>query len=195
MGETKQSGSTETSVAAILAHPLRARCLTLLAERTASPNEVKTALGVPLGDAAYHVKRLHDLGAIELVDTRQVRGAVEHFYRAIMRPEVTDDEVARMTADERQQLAEEVVLLAFADATRALEERTFCARADYYAVRIPVNVDETGWNELNEAHSELLERVMEIKVASAERMAMQPEVKPIRTSASAMFFEMPKTGK
>jgi len=192
MAGLKQSGRTETNVAAIIAHPLRARCLTLLAERTASPNEIKTELGVPLGDAAYHVKRLHELGAIELVDTRQVRGAVEHFYRANVAPLHSDSEAEALTLERRQPFAEQACMLGFADATRAFEERTFCERPDYYVTRVPLQADEQGWGELNEAYGELLERVMEIKAASAERIAADPDPTPIRTSAFAMFFEVPK---
>lgn len=195
MAGIKQSGSTERNVAAIVAHPLRARCLTYLAERTASPNELKVALGVSLGDAAYHVKRLHELGAIELVDTRQVRGAVEHFYRANLQPFYSDEEAAQLTVEERQQFAEQICMLAFADATRAFEQRTFCERPDYYITRVPLQVDDEGWGELNELYSELLERIMQIKAASVERMVGDPDAEAIRTSAFAMFFEMPDPGK
>lgn len=45
-----------------------------------SPKQMSDALGIPLGDVSYHVKGLVDLGVIELVRTRPVRGAVEHFY-------------------------------------------------------------------------------------------------------------------
>lgn len=192
MAEAKQSVRTERNVAAIVAHPLRARCLTYLAERTASPNELKAALGVPLGDAAYHVKRLFDLGAIELVDTRQVRGAVEHFYRAVVQPSYSDEEAAEQTVEQRQQFAEQICMLTFADATHAFEEGTFCERSDYYVVRVPLQVDEQGWGELNGAYAELLERLFAIRAASTERMARDPERRSIRTMASAMFFEMPK---
>lgn len=192
MAGVKQSGSAKANVAAIVAHPLRARCLTHLAERTASPSEMKLALGVPLGDVAYHVKRLCELGAVELVETRQVRGAIEHFYRANLQPFYSDEEAATLTVDERQRFAEQVCMLAFADATRAVEERTFCARPDYYATRVPLKVDEEGWRELNQAYRELLERIMEIKAASAERTAADADADEIRTSALAMFFEMPE---
>ena len=48
----------------------------------ASPSELAKELGEPLGNVAYHVKILEETGAIELVRTAPVRGALEHFYRA-----------------------------------------------------------------------------------------------------------------
>jgi hypothetical protein len=39
----------------------------------------------PLGNCSYHVKALHDLGLIELVDTAQPRGAIQHYYKALWR--------------------------------------------------------------------------------------------------------------
>ena len=37
--------------------------------------------GVHLSSVAYHVSRLTDLEVLEQTETRQVRGAVEHFFR------------------------------------------------------------------------------------------------------------------
>ena len=74
-----------------LSHPLRVRILALLQERTASPRELAQWLGASLGTVAYHVRTLHDVGLIELVDTTQVRGAIAHHYRAIERPPVSDE--------------------------------------------------------------------------------------------------------
>ena len=44
-----------------------------------------------LGTVSYHVRTLHQLGLIELVDETRVRGAVEHHYKAKARPVVSDE--------------------------------------------------------------------------------------------------------
>src|SRR3954463_14050366 len=72
-------------------HPLRVRILAMLQERTASPVELAEWLGARLGTVAYHVRTLHQLDLIELVDETRVRGAVAHHYRAKERPQITDD--------------------------------------------------------------------------------------------------------
>lgn len=190
METSKQSRKAESLLAPVLAHPLRSRCLTVLAERTASPNELKDVLDVPLGDAAYHVKRLLDLGVIELVDTRQVRGAVEHFYRAIERPLLSDEELAAMGLEERLDINVYTCQLAFADLSRAIYEETFCRRPDQHVSRVPMLVDEEGWRELRDLHAEHLQRVLDIQAASAERMSSAAG-EPIHATAFTTFFEKP----
>lgn len=69
-----------------MSHPTRAAILRILAERTASPAELARELSEELSNVSYHAKQLVKLGCAELVDTRVVRGALEHFYRATEQP-------------------------------------------------------------------------------------------------------------
>jgi nucleoside-diphosphate-sugar epimerase len=48
---------------------------------SAEPEVIVHQLTAPLTNVAYHVRKLADLGAVALVDSRPVRGALEHFYR------------------------------------------------------------------------------------------------------------------
>lgn len=77
----EDGGSDEKRLAKALSHPLRAQALPLFAKGPASPNEVAKQLGVDVTSLAYHVRVLRQLGCIELVETKQRRGALEHFYR------------------------------------------------------------------------------------------------------------------
>jgi hypothetical protein len=66
-------------------HPLRVSILEVLGldgGRTLSPKDLSLELQAPLSTVNYHVTELAKAGLLELVDQRQVRGAVEHFYRA-----------------------------------------------------------------------------------------------------------------
>ncbi len=66
------------------AHPLRVSILEILGidgGRTMSPSDLCHELQIPLSNTNYHVTELAKAGLIELVRTRQVRGATEHFYR------------------------------------------------------------------------------------------------------------------
>jgi DNA-binding transcriptional ArsR family regulator len=78
----------EHVIAQALAHPLRARALAILVERTASPKELARELSVPLTHISYHVRTLAELGVIRLERTTPRRGAVEHHYRATVRARV-----------------------------------------------------------------------------------------------------------
>lgn len=68
-------------------HPLRVSILEVLSlddgARTLSPKELSQELQAPLSTVNYHVTELRKSGLIEIVDERQVRGAVEHFYRVL----------------------------------------------------------------------------------------------------------------
>jgi DNA-binding transcriptional ArsR family regulator len=85
------NGSGRTSIpvnwerlARATAHPLRVSILEILGidgGRTMSPSELSRELQIPLSNTNYHVTELAKAGLVDLVRTRQVRGATEHFYR------------------------------------------------------------------------------------------------------------------
>lgn len=75
-------GDRDQRLLKALAHPLRAKALPLFAEGTVSPIQVARRLDVDVSHLAYHIRVLRRLGFIELVETKQRRGALEHFYRA-----------------------------------------------------------------------------------------------------------------
>jgi DNA-binding transcriptional ArsR family regulator len=65
-------------------HPLRVSILEVLGldgGRTLSPKDLSLELQSPLSTVNYHVTELRRSELIEVVDERQVRGAIEHFYR------------------------------------------------------------------------------------------------------------------
>lgn len=83
-------------VAKAYSHPLRIEILGLLDNRTASPRQIATELGTSLSTTSYHVRQLVALKLIRLVRRRQVRGAIEHYYTATVRPTITDAGWGRM---------------------------------------------------------------------------------------------------
>jgi len=68
-------------------HPLRVSILEVLSlddgARTLSPKELSQELRAPLSTVNYHVTELRNSGLLEIVGEEQVRGAIEHFYRAV----------------------------------------------------------------------------------------------------------------
>lgn len=94
-GSSKGKKGVENGEAAVLlkaiSHPIRARALTVLNQRAASPSELAAEQDAAVPDVAYHVRVLRELGMIKLVSTRQVRGATQHFYRSVSQPYLDDD--------------------------------------------------------------------------------------------------------
>jgi DNA-binding MarR family transcriptional regulator len=67
-------------------HPLRVSILEVLGidgGRTLSPKDLSLELQSPLSTVNYHVTELRKSGLLEIVGEEQVRGAIEHFYRAV----------------------------------------------------------------------------------------------------------------
>jgi DNA-binding transcriptional ArsR family regulator len=79
----KPAGGTTRRVLAALSHPTRRRILDYLqVHERASPGEISNAVGIPISNVSYHVRRLESLGYLRLVGRTQRRGAIEHFYMA-----------------------------------------------------------------------------------------------------------------
>jgi DNA-binding transcriptional ArsR family regulator len=189
--KTAAATSMETTLAAIVAHPTRARSFLILAERTASPAEIAKEIGKDVGHVGYHVRKLQQLDLIELVDEKPVRGAVEHFYRAIERPVVTEEEFAGQSLEEREVFTRAVMQLHVADIARAMDVHTFDARANRVMVRMPMLVDEEGFQELADLHTEMYDKVLEVQAKSVGRMTGSQE-EGIPTVSTSMFFETPE---
>src|ERR1700743_1369934 len=92
----KKKKRLEPTLAAAVAHPVRTRCLVVLAERVASPAEIARELNLDVSKVGYHVSALAQANLIEQVGSRPVRGAVEHFYKAIELPLVSDDQESEL---------------------------------------------------------------------------------------------------
>src|SRR4029453_12945994 len=92
-------------IAKALSHPMRARILMILNERVASPNEIAGMIDERLPNGSYHVRALEELDCIELVSTAQRRGAIEHYYRAVVRPFFSDRDWKRLPRSGRRGVA------------------------------------------------------------------------------------------
>lgn len=189
MATVKSGPAIESTLAAVAAHPLRVQSLAILSERVSSSAGIARDLGETVANVSYHVKVLKQLGLIEKVGERQVRGAIESFYSAVERPAFNDEEWANLSIDERRPTTLYALQLSLADAAAAVGGGTFDARSDRYLVRMPLLVDEEGWRELNALHAEAYKRTVEIQTASAERMGNDSGGEQIPVTSIAMFFE------
>jgi DNA-binding MarR family transcriptional regulator len=192
MAPARQSRPTDNSLAAVVSHPLRNRCLTILNERTASPSELAEELGKEVSNVAYHVNRLVEMGQVEAVGTRPVRGAVEHFYKAVQRPLLDVNHHLTLTVEQRTEIARYVAQLSIADLSTSIEAGTFAERPDHHVTRLPVLVDEEGWQKLQELYLNAFEQAFEIEAESAQRMSADPEIPAIRARILSFVFEMPE---
>lgn len=189
--KAKQLSSSQLDLHKALSHRLRAEILTFLTERTkASPVEMSRELLAPVGDISHHVKQLVKYGCAEEVETRPRRGAVEHFYRAVLRPLVELEEMEEMPQPARRVFNGHTAQKILDDLREGFEHGTIERRADFHFTRVPMSLDEEGWQEMYVAHQRTLEETYEIQARSAERLEKSGE-EPIRSTSVQLHFELP----
>src|SRR3954449_314936 len=119
------AGELDEGLLKAISHPLRHRLLGMLDGRVASPNELARELGLPLGRVSYHIRLLHELGAIELVRAEPRRGALEHFYRAVTRAWFGEGDWARLPRSARRGILGHNLQQIFSCVTAAAEAGGF----------------------------------------------------------------------
>jgi len=184
--EPSLSGNDSTLLKA-LAHPVRARALTVLNQKVASPSQLAAEQGEAVGYVAYHVRVLHELDLIELVDTRQVRGATEHFYRGSVKPYLGDDFWKRLPEDARNGISVTGLDVLNRAIRESLEAGTFDSRTDRHLSNVTLELDEQGWREANTLLNSCLEGLMRIG-AESEARDSDPTV---RATFGLLGFESP----
>jgi DNA-binding transcriptional ArsR family regulator len=163
------ASAVDSRLAKALAHPLRVQLLAALNEGVASPNELAKKLDEPLTNVSYHVRMLHDLGCIELVETEPRRGALEHYYRAVVRPFFGDRDWKRLPKNARGSISDAVLQLVWEDAAEAIKGGLFDEREDRHLSRSVLSLDEQGWNDLHDLLAQTLDKAMQIQADSASR--------------------------
>jgi DNA-binding transcriptional ArsR family regulator len=173
-----------------LAHPVRIRILAMLAERRASPTELAATLGLPVGKVSYHVRSLVNLGVIELVDTRPVRGAVEHFYKATRPPRFSDEAWGRLDTVGKQRMLSSM-LGQIGDYVNAAAAAGGFDRADAHFSRTGLRLDERGFQQLAEAMTKWLGEADRIQDAATARLAKRthPEEEVVQAGLVMLGFE------
>lgn len=170
-----------------LSHPVRARALNVLNERVASPSELAAEQEEAVGYVAYHVRVLHELALIELVNTRQVRGATEHFYRGTIKPYLSDDFWEKLPKEARSGVSVAGLDVLNQSIKQAFEAGTFDARVDRHLSHLSVDLDEQGWREAGDLLTQCLKGLIQIG-AEAENRNEEPSM---RATFGLMGFESP----
>jgi DNA-binding transcriptional ArsR family regulator len=171
-----------------MSHPVRVRIMAMLQERKASPNELSQWLGTTLGATAYHVRTLHKLGLIELVDETRVRGAVEHHYKAKARPKVTEENWSKASPVAKQ-AAVGSQLKMLEDYTSASAAAGGFDRADAVLERKTARLDDKGWKALTVEAQKFLERVDRIETEAGKRLTKANGEGAIDAGVVLMGFE------
>ena len=188
--QQEKTATQAESLAAIVSHPLRRRIWDAITEHPISPRELADQLHEPVNDVAYHTRKLRDLGMIEPAGTRPVRGATQHFYRAVRRPHLSNEEVESLTPAQSAADATHILQRELADAASSLEAGKMVERPEHYLFRYPVTLDEEGWQEFHSIFEDAAKRLYEAEARSVERRAEKgEESEPVSVVAHLNLFE------
>src|ERR1700754_2049301 len=160
--------TSEARIAKALAHPLRARILQRLGERVSSPGDLAVELGAPLGVISYHVRMLREYECVEHVRTEPRRGSLQHFYRAIARPNLDDDQWRTLPSGLRGELAGETLTELVGD-LGASADAGHLQDPEVILNRTPLELDEKAFKKLNKLLNKTQEHTLAIAAESAAR--------------------------
>lgn len=187
--KTQRRKATENRIKA-MSHPLRAAILRTLVERTASPAEMARELEEELSNVSYHTKQLVGFECAELVSTRPVRGALEHFYRATERHLIDTEAWEELDPVIAEDLVCEFMQKILDDFVASARARIIGSDENFHLTRTPLVLDEEGMQEALEAHERARLEILEIEARSAARMVDSGE-KGTKVSSSQGCFKMP----
>jgi predicted transcriptional regulator len=175
------SGHRKKNPHKALMHPLRVDLLLrIIQKRLTSPNQLSQEIDMNLNLVAYHVRILEDYDAITLVETKQRRGAQEHFYS--VKPE---SEVLTLLLGRQMSTA---ARSAPGDFLKNLLDFRKDGEVSI-ATALPVLVDPDGIEEIRVAASELTDAIRSAEEASKKR-APKSNAKPTLLTLGILAFPL-----
>jgi DNA-binding transcriptional ArsR family regulator len=189
--KSQRRKATENRIKA-MSHPLRASILRILVERTASPAEMARELDEDLSNVSYHTKQLVGFECAELVSTRPVRGALEHFYHATERHLIDTEEWEELDPLVAEGILCEIQQKMLDDFVAAAKARSLGGDKDFHLTRTPLVLDEEGLQEALEVHEKARLEILEVAARSSARMVESGEA-GTNVSSSQSLYKMPRS--
>jgi DNA-binding transcriptional ArsR family regulator len=171
MPEGSSAEAIDQRLVRSVAHPLRIKILEALTDHVASPNALAERLESDLSGIAYHTRELDRLGALELVDTGRVRGAIEHFYKATPRAFVGDPGWRKVPPSLLSGVSAATLQTFLDKAIAALEAGTLDCRSDTVFRWMPLCLDEEGWQEVVAIMEEATKLMLAAHLRSQDRLS------------------------
>jgi DNA-binding transcriptional ArsR family regulator len=188
--KTERRKASENRIKA-MSHPLRAAILRILTERTASPAEMARELDEELSNVSYHAKQLVEFECAELVSTRPVRGALEHFYRATERHLIDTEEWQELDPVMAEDLVCEFMQKILDDFVASARGGIIGSDENFHLTRTLLHLDAEGMKEALEVHERARLEILEIASRSDSRMIESGE-KGQSVSTSQGLFGLPE---
>lgn len=175
-GEGERSRGFQEAVSYAVGHRIRVEILAALHEREdASASELARIVHQPLSTVTHHVEELLKAGSIMIARTEKVRSVRQNFYRVAGSLFLTDEEVAALTEEERQEICRMVLQGVTAEALTAFWGGKLTSDLRACLIWSWLNVDQQGREEIADEQARSWERLCQIEAESAARQAERGE--------------------
>jgi DNA-binding transcriptional ArsR family regulator len=187
----------DARVARALAHPLRMHILAELNKRAMSPSQFAKEFDRKLPNVSYHFRALQKLDCIEEVETRPVRGSVEHFYKATRRALFDGKAWNELPQSLKEGASGQTVTNFLTAVALAMHSGTFDAQNDRMLVWMQQRLDKKGWREAVEIQRDAVRKLERAYKGAGVRLAEagQPDGGMLGTYAVFLFESPPQKPK
>jgi len=192
--DSKVEANLNEKFSLVISNEITVKTMILIADDTKSPKEIGERLEISPSKASHHLKKLERLGIAELVEERDVGGTIQHFYRAVIRPIVSDEEWEKLTIEERQLYSVWIMQLILADAAKSFDAELFDAFPGNHLSRSPLLVDRQGLAEVADLQTGVMRKSFEIVAKATERRLKTGE-EGINMISAMMCFAVPEPGE
>jgi hypothetical protein len=137
---------------------------------------------------------LLEYDCVEMVDTKQVRGATEHFYRGVAQKYLHDELWFKLSHAVRKGISLTAIRVIIGAIRDSVSAGIFDRLKGRHVSVVTYQLDGAGWEELRALHKETLDRSLALATRAEGRIAegkIQGSGKPIRATTVQMAFESP----
>jgi DNA-binding transcriptional ArsR family regulator len=175
-GVHQRSRCFQDAVSYAVGHRIRVEILAALHEREdASASELARIVRRPLSTVTHHVEELLKAGSIEIARTEKVRSVRQNFYQVDGSVLLTEEEVAAMAEEDRQELCRMVLQGLTVEAMDAFWGGKLSSNPSACLIWSWLNVDQQGREEIADEQNRSWERLCQIEADSKERRAKSGE--------------------
>lgn len=167
--------SVEEAVSYAISDQWRIEILALLNEGIRTREELAILIGVSPTAIKHHLRELLYEGSIEVAHTERVGNLLQHYYRAVMVPFYSDEEVAALPPETRQALAGVTLQAMIAEALAAFGAGTMIDDPRLWLSWKWFHVDAQGREDIADEQARSWARMQEIEAEAVGRCAVSGE--------------------
>jgi DNA-binding transcriptional ArsR family regulator len=177
---------------AATSHPIRLQAMTVLVEEPATPSQIAARIGEPVNNVSYHIKVLVELGCVQLVRVQPAGGGrvAERVYEATQRPILDDEDWKTLNESEKLRFRTETLRLISDDIGAAMATGTFAQDDDNHLSRMPMALDQDGWDEVVALLADTLDELFAIQERVDARTNDASE-RPHHSKVNIIHFRSP----